>query len=159
MPGILNKQISWRTSAVIVFLLVVVFPIACMEAVRWKPLQFWRRYDQLQLGMSEADAEKLFKRKPDCVCTIGSNRVLYWCRDAITDHHPKSPAVIAANQREIPFNYGCAQLLFDAEGKLSAHTVASESLYVYTREGNLKGADLAAVNPAVFERLRLAATQ
>lgn len=142
-------------SAGILGAVLVLPPLACIQIARWRPRQFYKRYHLLEIGMTEARIAEIFDRAPDQVCGLGSNRIVYYRRGAIGDTRPSPGFLTISNMTEIPSHFGCAQLLFDTHGRLSAYTVVREEVSVTTREGKFRGDNIRQLDVTLFERLRL----
>jgi len=136
----------------------VALPVTSYTAITLRPRQFHASYSQVTLNLSEVSLIDLFGREPDCVCTLGGNRILYYSRGAISDKRPPAHEITVNATRDIPWAYGCGQFLFDTKGMLSAFTFNGEEAHITTREGKMRGEDISLLPPDAFERLRAPAS-
>ncbi len=142
-------------SRIITIVLLAIVPFVGYWLLLWGPREFYPKYRQLAIGMTESEAVELFSREPDGVCVFGNNRVLYFRRNAVGDDRPKQEPTQASNIKDVPSYFGCAQLLFDSQGKLSAFTINREEIQLTTREGKFPGYSIDSLDKTLLERLRL----
>lgn len=153
---ILNKRLSRRgilVSSLLIVLLIAGLPILHFPWMLRDVRAFHASYQRLMLGMTEAEIVVLFSREPDSICTLNSNRILYYSRRYIGDPVPTPARISVRSQRDISGFYGSAELLIETDGKLSAFSINGEALYLTTREGKPQGSRLQSVEPAIFDKL------
>lgn len=149
----MKKQI--RTLTLVVIGLTCVF-LGVQRWIYYHPGNiFYRKYQQVQVGMTLSQLHHLFARSPDYVCKFNGAQIVYYTRGGRFDKKPAPLVLPLAVQKaeQIPYLYGSGQFLFNSQGILVAYTCCGEELNVHTTQGNFSGGDIRVIGDPVLKEL------
>jgi len=172
--GTRSKKRTLADCLVLLLLSVFLLAVGLLGASHYLPGRvFYRHYDSLAVGQTEAQVREIFGREPDYSYAYRNARILHYFRNGLfpgnlpvrindepmlstvdgetVNTPPRELPTRFDAHTDIPYVYASAQIMIGEDGLVKAFTCNGEAEVVHTVAGDVPGTHLSVLEESFFD--------